>query len=297
MAMVGETSVAGGTAQATTTAGEPAPTVAAGGSTIETAAAAGAAAAAGVRAPAFEYANDDMSEKFNLRPRANFKGAIPEDQRKITQAVYEARNVITLLKDDKAISDAHFKEFIERTTQAGFAGCVAENVDPRLAGEALEQIRADIIRRAATPLVYRYLRALALWAGIGGVVGLVIAVVGVNYRPILLGYGCVLIGAMAGAWFSVAASRWRISFDTIPDYPDTQLEPVVRMLFVALVAIVFALLLRLSLITIKIGAIDFADFTHSISIALLVGFVAGIGQRALSVQLTERAQKILNPGS
>jgi len=185
--MVGETSVAGGTAQATTTAGEPAPTVAAGGSTIETAAAAGAAAAAGVRAPAFEYANDDMSEKFNLRPRANFKGAIPEDQRKITQAVYEARNVLTLLKDDKAISDAHFKEFIERTTQAGFAGCVAENVDPRLAGEALEQIRADIIRRAATPLVYRYLRALALWAGIGGVVGLVIAVVGVNYRPILLG--------------------------------------------------------------------------------------------------------------
>jgi hypothetical protein len=69
------------------------------------------------------------------------------------------------------------------------------------------------------------------------------------------------------------------------------------MLFVALVAMVFALLLRLSLITIKIGAIDFADFTHSISIALLVGFVAGIGQRALSVQLTERAQKILNPGS
>jgi hypothetical protein len=125
------------------------------------------------------------------------------------------------------------------------------------------------------------------------VVGLVIAVVGVNYRPILLGYGCVLIGA----WFSVAASRWRISFDTIPDYPDTQLEPVVRMLFVALVAMVFALLLRLSLITIKIGAIDFADFTHSVSIALLVGFVAGIGQRALSVQLTERAQKILNPGS
>lgn len=253
-------------------------------------------AAAAVHSPAFEYEGDVRSEKFNLRPRPDFKGTIPEDQRKISQDVYEARNVLKLLKDDKAISEPLFQEFIERVTQAGFAGCVADNVDARLAGEALEQIRADIVRRAATPLVYRYLSALALWAAAGGACGLVIALIGGNHLPILKGYGCVLIGAMAGAWFSVAASRWQISFDTIPDYPDIRLEPVIRLLFVALVAAVFALFLHLSVITIKLGGLDLASFSHSISVALLVGFVAGIGQRALSVQLTERAQKFLNPG-
>jgi hypothetical protein len=254
-----------------------------------------AGSATGGHTPAFEYENRDMSEKFNLRPLPGFRGSIPEDQRKISQDVYEARNVLKLLKDDKAISATLFEEFIQRITQAGFAGCVADNVDPTLAGEALEQIRADIVRRAGTPLVYRYLRALALWALVGSILGLATIHFGAGYWPVLKGYGCVLIGAMAGAWFSIAASRWQIAFDTIPDYPDFHLEPVIRMLFVAMVAAAFALFLHLAIITVKIGNVDLASFTDSISVALLVGFIAGISQRALSVQLIDRAQKVLNP--
>jgi hypothetical protein len=248
-------------------------------------------------APAFEYEDGIMSEKFNLRPRTGFKGAIPDDQLKISQDVYEARNVLKLLNEDNAIKDSLFGEFIQRVTQAGFVGCVADNAYPVVASDALEQIRADIVRRAGTPLVYRYLRALAFLALVGSALGFVIAYNGINYSTVLKGYGCVLIGAMAGAWFSVAASRWQIAFDTIPDYPDTCLEPVIRMLFAALVAVAFALFLHLGIITIKIGNVDLATFTGSIKVALLVGFVAGIGQRALSVQLIDRAQKVLNPSA
>ena len=268
-------------------------------------------AAAPIHAPAFEYEGNDMSENFNLRPRKGFTGPIPEDQRKISQDVYEARNVLKLLKDDKAIDDMLFKEFIARVTQAGYAGCVADNVDPTLADEALQQIRADIVRRAGTPLVYRYLRALAFWALLGGLLGLAIVFIGITserdqcaghcwpvlngYGPVVKGYGYVLIGAMVGAWFSVAASRWQIAFDAIPDYPDIHVEPVIRMLFVAVIAAAFALFLHLGIITVKIGNVDLADFAKSISIALLLGFVAGITQRALSVQLIDRTQKVLNP--
>jgi hypothetical protein len=250
--------------------------------------------------PAFEIENNNTKENFNLRPRTGFKGPIPEDQSKISQDVYEARNVLKLLKEDKAINDPRFDEFIQRITQAGFVGCVADNVYPALASIALDQIRADIVRRAGTPLVYRYLKALAWCALAGGVLGLVIAFIGTSYTsfsysPLFKGYGFVLIGAMAGAWFSVAASRWQIAFDTIPDYPDVKLEPVIRMLFVALVAAGFALFLHLDIIAIKIGNVDLKIFTSSISVALLVGFIAGISQRALSVQLIDRTQKVLNP--
>jgi hypothetical protein len=252
-------------------------------------------------APAFEYENGDMGENFNLRPKKGFTGPIPEDQRKISHDVYEARNVLKLLKDDKAIDDALFKEFITRVTQAGYAGCVADNVDPALADEALGQIRADIVRRAGTPLVYRYLKALAIWALLGGLLGLAIVYIGIHcpglngYGPVLKGYGYVLIGAMVGAWFSVAASRWQIAFDAIPDYPDIRLEPIIRMLFVAVIAAAFTLFLHIGVITVKIGNVDLADFAKSISVALLLGFVAGITQRALSVQLIDRTQKVLNP--
>jgi hypothetical protein len=236
-----------------------------------------------------------VTDKFNLRPLPSFRGKIPEDQRKVSQDVYEARNVLKLLQDDKAITDPLFDEYIARVTQAGFAGCVAKNVDTTLAGEALEQIRADIVRRVGTPLVYRYLRALALYALAGGLVGLVFAIVAANYCPGLKGYGGVLIGAMVGAWFTVAAARWQIAFDTIPDYLDTDLEPVIRILFAALVAAVFALFLDLDIIGIKIVTFELKSFTGCIKVALLLGFIAGISQRALSVQLIDRVQKVIKP--
>src|ERR1700688_1984501 len=135
------------------------------------AAPAAAAATPAGHAPAFEYENGVMDENFNLRPRTGFNGTIPEDQRKVSQDVYEARNVLKLLQDDQAITDALFKEFIARDTQAGFAGCVANNVDTTLAAEALVQIRADIVRRVGTPLGSRYLGRMTLYAAARCVVG------------------------------------------------------------------------------------------------------------------------------
>ena len=73
-------------------------------------------------------------------------------------------------------------------------GCVAANVYPALASAALEQILApDIISGArGMPLVYRYLRALAVCALVGGVLGLIMASVGINhsfaYSTVVKGY-------------------------------------------------------------------------------------------------------------
>src|ERR1700735_4094852 len=108
-------------------------------------------------APAFEYEGGKLGDDFNLQPRRTYKGVIPEDQRRIAFDVYEARNVLKLLKERGAIEDQLFKEFITRVNQAGLAGCASnDSVHPSLGAAALEQIRADIVRRAGTPLVYRY---------------------------------------------------------------------------------------------------------------------------------------------
>ncbi len=247
--------------------------------------------------PAFEFEGNDQSENFNLKPREDLTSPIPGDQRKVTQDVYEARNVLKLLKEDEAFgTQATYDEFIKRVTQAGRAGCVAPYVDPGGAGSALEQIRVDIVRRVGTPLAYLYLRSLAGWALVGIGLALAVVIIGSKALPPIVGYGWVVIGAMLGAWFSVAASRWQIAFETIPGYLDRVYEPFVRMLFVGILGGAFALFLDLSILSIKIGNFDFADFNKSAGAAILVGFVAGIGERALSVQLLDRAQKILSLG-
>jgi hypothetical protein len=257
--------------------------------------------------PAFELENNDRTESFNLRPLPALRSPIPEDQRQVAQDVYEVRNVLRLLKEDSAFGKkGNYDEFLTRLLQAGHVGCVAPYVHTVLAASAIEQIRADIVRRVGRPLVYWYLAALAGWAlvglavGIGGtyLIGRIIAA-SAN-RPLwqaVIGVDWVFLGAMIGTWFSVAASRWQIAFDTIPDYLDRKVEPAVRILFVVVGAAVFALFLHLNLLTIKIGDVDFAHFDNFISTALLVGFVAGIGERVLSVQLLGRAKSPLTPGS
>lgn len=246
--------------------------------------------------PAFQFENNDESDDFNLTHRDDYNGPIPEDQRKVSYDAYEARNILKLLKADRAFGKkGPYDEFIRRVVQAARAGCVARYAEPSLAIRGLEQIRMDIVRRVGRPLVYRYLGYLAGWALSGAALGLLMIIAARRTQGGIEPYGWVVIGAMAGAWFSVAASRWQIAFETLPAYLDILYEPFVRMLFVLLVAFAFALFLDLAVISIKIGNTDLAAFTKSPGVALLVGFIAGIGERALSVQLIERAQKVLNP--
>jgi hypothetical protein len=252
---------------------------------------------------------DEDYDRFNLRPRPDRKFPIPEDQRKISQEVYEVRNILKLLREHKtfpkAIGPDLYKEFIARALQAGTVGCVADYVQPILAAGALEQIRADIVRRVGVSLVYTYLTVLAGWAVVALLGGLVVSdligriAAGLGHHAVWLpinGYKWLLLGAMTGAWFSVAARRQEVGFDNLPLYLNRFVEPVIRLLFVVVVAAVFAIFLHRHLLTINIGDIDFAQFETSVGVALFVGFVAGISERALSARLIGEASKAF-PGA
>jgi hypothetical protein len=254
-------------------------------------------------AGAFEIHGHD--DNFDLRPK-DVAHPIPDDQRKLSQEVYEAVNILKLLKaqgvfgsDDKAHHKTHdksFEEFVARILQAAHAGCVAQHVDANLAAAALEQIRADILRRKGRALVYRYLAALSLWALAGGLVGVAIVAATCLLHPAWQGYGWVIIGAMAGTWLSVAATRLEVSFAGIQDYLDLWYEPFVRMLFVGLLATLFALFLKLKILSLLIGVLDLSEFADDhIGAALALGAISGIAEKAISVELIERARRLLAP--
>lgn len=252
---------------------------------------------------AFEFEKGDESENFNLRPRDNRTGPIPDEQRRISHDVYQARNILKLLKEqgafpkEKEKGSGSYHEFIKRVVQAARVGCIAPRTEPKLAEAALEQIRADIVRRKGRPLVYRYLACFAGWAMAGVGVAIMIVIAARFLSLDLIGYGWVLMGAMGGAWLSTAARRWEIAFEDIRDFVDVVYEPMVRVLFVGMLALIFALFLNLALISVKVGGVDFADFIKDIRVALALGLIAGIGEKALSVQLLDRAKKVLGAPS
>jgi hypothetical protein len=207
--------------------------------------------------------------------------------------VYAALNTLKLLRD-RAIfkKNAEYNEFIERIKQAARAGCTEQNVDTTLALAALADIRADVVRRRGLPVAFWYLLVLALWGAGGILVGGAVMLLGHRWKE-LSGFGFLIMGSMIGAWLSVAASRWEIAFEGLQDFLDTRYEPAVRLLFVAVLACVVGLFLQLEVFNFQIGSADLTKFADHPSWAFALGVVAGIGERALSMQVLARSKEVL----
>ena len=246
---------------------------------------------------AFHLDDKNADDNFNLKPREDRPGPIPEDQRKVSREVYAVRNTLKFLHGKKEKME-DYTEFIERVKQAARVGCEGSNVDTSLAASALNDIRGDVVRRYGRKIAFLYLLALAAWAGGGVALGFI--VIGISQwsgLEALSGYGYLLVGSMVGAWLSVAASRWEIAFDGIQEFADMSAEPPVRLLFVGLLAMTFGLLLQLGIIPINIDNVSLATFSASPQWALFLGIIAGVGEKGLSMQLLTRAKQVFTTTS
>lgn len=241
----------------------------------------------------FEINNEEDLENYDIRPKGNVE--VPETQREFHLRVYATRGVLKLLREQGVFenNEAVLKEFQTRVLETARAGLTGD-VQLELAVAALEQVRKELVIRMGKQVVYRYLTRLASW-GLGGVVVGVLFVLASAYKlaPCLVGYGPVLIGAMAGAWLSVASGRRDVAFEDLPNFLGSKVEPAVRMAFVGLLALIVALFIELGAVTITVGNLAFVDFSKSTTAALLLGIIAGIGERALSVRIIQRAREIV----
>ena len=104
---------------------------------------------------------------------------------------------------------------------------------------------------------------------------------------------------MVGAWLSLAATRREISSEDISSFVDYRFEPFIRMLFVASLAAIVALFLQTNVLSIEVGSIKLSQFagTGNTALALLLGVITGISEKAVSVRVIESARKVFAPGS
>jgi len=246
----------------------------------------------------FEVECDDQTGEIRLVVKDE-PGPIPEEQREIANGIYSAWGVLKLLKEQGVFekNDTAFDEFRMRLCQVGRVGLAMKHVEIRQATDALQQIRKEISSRVGRNIKFRYLRTLAEWAAGGILVGLL--VVGLATQADLTrvaGYGWAIVGSMVGAWISVAATRRTIVFEEMPNFLDSKIEPFVRLLFVGFLTAAFALLIDLGVITLKVAAVDFSAFREDIGVALLLGVIAGLSEKAISLRVIDEAEKVISPG-
>jgi hypothetical protein len=244
---------------------------------------------------AFEI-EDDTLDEFHIKLRER-EDPVPEDQRELHFQVYATVGVLKLLRDygmfgkDKARHHL-IEEFRKRIVQVATVGLTGKNVQREVAVGALDQVRKELVNRWGRRVVYKYLTRLAGCAALGIVAGALLETVS-QRAPALAGYGLVLIGAMVGAWLSVASSRTSVTFDALPDFLGVRAEPAIRMGFAGLLALVVALFLQIGVMNITLGSVSLATFHEARLVALLLGLVSGIGEKALSPRVIARAGEIV----
>lgn len=249
-----------------------------------------------------QKSNEKLNEEFNIKPKDR-PAPIPEEQSEIAHGIYETWGVLKLLREQGVFSGDNdqevFREFRDRLVQVAQVGLAANNVKTRTAAKALEQIRQGIILRKGVAIKLRYLLQLAIWSLYGILAGLILIVLsGTGTIPATLaGYGWVLIGAMVGAWMSVASTRRALAFHEIAEYLSSTREPIVRLLFVGFLAMTLALMITYGVITLDMGKASLADFHDKRGVAVLIGLIAGIGEKAVSLRIIERVQKTVTTGT
>ncbi|WP_137179229.1 hypothetical protein [Roseomonas sp. AR75] len=187
----------------------------------------------------------------------------------------------------------------------------------------LQAFREAFVDREATAVKNRYVRNLGLKvAGVcAALLFLFLLAVAVEARPglglatSLLGapvasrFGEMItplpsflllgVGACIGTWLSFALRRPNLSFEQLSLLEEDRLAPLPRILFVAGLTFVVGMLLYSNLISITIGevAVDVGDADARLPVALALGLLCGIAERALAGVVRSRAEEIVGRGA
>lgn len=265
------------------------------------------------------------TEDFNIQPRADLKQPIPPAQRELQQEIYRTHGTLKLLAEQGVFSkrpmllrwppqwkrgkpsegaekagaqeaaessdqDRMLKEFRTRLRQIAKTGLEGSFVQMEQAVEAHQDLRRELLTRKGNTVKYHYLAILACWAALGLLVGF--AVYTLSPWTGAKGYGLLVMGAVVGAWLSVASTRWSVAFEDLPDFLDSRVEPAVRILFVVVLAFAVGVALQAKLLQIILGGVDLATFVESAPVALLLGLVTGVSERALATRFIESARTL-----
>ena len=173
-----------------------------------------------------------------------------------------------------------------------------------LAKQSLRQLKADIMIREGTQIKLKYLSRLGYLAGGLATVGLIIwwviqhgvnCSVGIAIPQVcsISNYGLLWAGAMLGVWLSVAASRGRLTFEDLPTVVGRFREPMIRLIFAGTLGIVLGWFLSSKLIGLTFSGLDFSQFVSDPLVAILLGTISGISEKALSVRVIARSSEII----
>ena len=218
--------------------------------------------------------------------------SVPAEQAQLRDEVDSA---LTVLRSIFPPNGARFEEHFRQLLALAQAGLVGETANPDVASRALKGLKEDITAREAGRIKNQYLRKTGIFALIAiGVLSAIIALLRAWKPTPAMATNLLLleIGAMAGVWLSFGTRKALLKFEDLGVLEEDRLDPMVRLVFAGLLTLIIALTFALRVVVVTMGAIRTDQIVDDPLVALLIGMLCGVSEKALSSNVTKQASNL-----
>jgi hypothetical protein len=237
----------------------------------------------------YQEPEDVRDIRFEICEDSN--GEIPQAQLQLRDQCYAALTVIRIICPE----ERKFREYFNHLLSLAQAGLVGSTANPELAQRTLEGLKQDITAREAGRIKNGYMKKLGYYAALG------VALCGIMLAVLKWGQAGVWpqnlatfeIGTMLGVWLSFGTRKPVLKFEDLHVLEEDQLEPVVRLVFAGILAATVAIVFYLHVLNVTLGALSTDRIATDPWAALLFGILSGVGEKALSTNVSHQAAILL----
>ena len=227
-----------------------------------------------------------------FQPVPNAK--IPADVAALQIEIERTLTTIDMLFPETGKKDTNRQKFDRYFAKIAGIAIAGVGQDQTLFGNlALQALQAEIVLRESGRVKNSYVRRLGYWSA-GLVAGFTIAYIlarnGVGPAWLLpkREFLTLLIGSFIGSWLSFSIRKVVLSFSELSVLENDQLDPPIRLIFVAGLTLVVGLIFSTQFAEITVGNFH-TTFLGSGTYAILIGLFCGIGEQTLATTVGAEA--------
>lgn len=237
--------------------------------------------------------NEEFDIVFELHPDFA-KEEVPKEQQELYVEIESTNNVIkSLINTKQDIKKKYFKKLLSLAQ----AGLVSKAAQPSLALKSLRKLKEEMVSIEGQRIKNYYMKRLGITALVMGSVCAIIYILILMFFPYLHYlnmYFMVWIGAMIGTWISFGARKFKISFEQLSILEEDMMSIYIRLIYVAICAIILLLFLNTNIVSINIGKISINDISNKVELQLILGVICGLVESKLGINIYKKAVTIIN---
>ncbi|WP_394665467.1 hypothetical protein [uncultured Chryseobacterium sp.] len=226
---------------------------------------------------------------------------VTENQQKLHLEIEKTLVVVRKLFENSPIELQHYFSQLLTLAQAGLTP--EDNAQPTISLNALQQLKAELIDKKSGEVKNAYFKTLGIKAFYLGSPILIFCFVikilyyftesdVINNLSIFSNFLFIWCSSLLGVWLSFGARKTTLTFEELTTIEEDRLEPALRLVFVGIISIIFALLFYKKAIVLEIGQISTKEVATDSFTAIIFGIFLGLSEKFIGQKLTKKATSL-----